>query len=204
MLYPRNGQRDGFNPRSPRGGATQTMSNGIKLSGFQSTLPAWGSDQRGRSRARTTGRFQSTLPAWGSDRTHSSLPRYSTSFQSTLPAWGSDQPDCAAMHSDVVSIHAPRVGERHARFFCWPHLQSCFNPRSPRGGATHRWARCGGGITRFNPPPPPGGATTRHPGPQAGRGVSIHAPRVGERPTWGYGDPAQAAFQSTLPAWGSD
>ncbi len=33
-------------------------------------------------------------------------------FQSTLPAWGSDFPAVEDINALVVSIHAPRVGER--------------------------------------------------------------------------------------------
>ena len=36
----------GFNPRSPRGGATAARDLSGNLLTFQSTLPAWGSDAR--------------------------------------------------------------------------------------------------------------------------------------------------------------
>ena len=42
--------------------------------------------------------------------------------------------------------------------------------------------------------------------PPAGKriGVSIHAPRVGERPCPACLEAERTTFQSTLPAWGSD
>ena len=59
---------DGFNPRSPRGGATRRRRHTRRERGFQSTLPAWGSDTFRFSILCGLGGFQSTLPAWGSDR----------------------------------------------------------------------------------------------------------------------------------------
>src|SRR5690606_21996119 len=56
-----------------------------------------------------------------------------------------------------VSIHAPREGERHEALIA-AILRQCFNPRSPRGGAT----------------------STQETGAPHGD-VSIHAPREGER-----------------------
>ena len=40
--------------------------------------------------------------------------------------------------------------------------------------------------------------------PRANQEVSIHAPRVGERPSRNWSRWRSAWFQSTLPAWGSD
>ena len=58
-------------------------------------------------------------------------------FQSTLPTRGSDN-SCSTMHKITnISIHAPHEGERRARTTQQrPHTRY-FNPRSPRGGATH-------------------------------------------------------------------
>ncbi len=103
--------------------------------------------------------FRSTLPARGSDTDATYLATALLVFQSTLPARGSDQNLC---------IYAPFV--------------KCFNPRSPRGGATIRE------VTRvvtewvFQSMLPARGSDRPRrscllPRPR----VSIHAPREGER-----------------------
>ena len=123
-----------FNPRSPRGGATRAyLLRSIFSAGFNPRSPRGGATSR-LSAGTMTSRFQSTLPARGSD---SLSHRRSTLvlFQSTLPARGSDALPCAPHSYCSVSIHAPREGER-----LFPRLtpvsRTCFNPRSPRGGAT--------------------------------------------------------------------
>ena len=146
---------------------------------FQSTLPAWGSDRASKMPGSVTQQFQSTLPAWGSDRGPGSgararpgfnprSPRGGATiarsagalkwrFQSTLPAWGSDLSVARRRRYARVSIHAPRVGERPGNAASG-NRQAGFNPRSPRGGATS--------VDRI--------AAQIYT-------VSIHAPRVGER-----------------------
>ena len=79
-------------------------------------------------------------------------------FQSTLPTRGSD---------------ASSLGTRN--------YHRCFNPRSPRGGAT-RWRGINLDLRR----------------------VSIHAPHEGERPGAYPAVRAVYKFQSTLPTRGSD
>ena len=153
----------GFNPRSPRGGATRHQHKlYISYRMFQSTLPTRGSDhmaaasrQRGKScfnprspRGGATKQdsvimgeakvsihaphegerlgaggglhcrplFQSTLPTRGSDHSHAPLRSPSAMFQSTLPTRG----------SDLCTV------------FFLMRRKVCFNPRSPRGGATRR------------------------------------------------------------------
>src|SRR5690625_6716387 len=58
---------------------------------------------------------------------------------------------------------------------------SCFNPRAPRGGATFWWRSVTVQVL-----------------------VSIHAPRVGARPTPNKVARMDTLFQSTRPAWGRD
>ena len=102
-----------FNPRSPRGGATRLRA---ELSSFDLVsihAPRVGERRRSLSYRRWRRTFQSTLPAWGSDRMGAPERRCVMLFQSTLPAWGSD-------FAQVISSRA----------------NTCFNPRSPRGGAT--------------------------------------------------------------------
>ena len=104
--------------------------------------------------------FQSTLPARGSDHLVLGVPFGGPKFQSTLPARGSDIFDNKyIIHTHYVSIHAPREGERRSGSSFIVTLVKCFNPRSPRGGATL--------PTPFLFP--------------LNFAVSIHAPREGER-----------------------
>ena len=172
----------GFNPRSPRGGATSTKSSIFLMASvsihaphegerpsffslkpllleFQSTLPTRGSDRTGATSAAGISLFQSTLPTRGSDDYRGGLDRPLIMFQSTLPTRGSD-------------INDPVSG----------HCNGCFNPRSPRGGATLQQDQ----------------------GRQKQQAVSIHAPHEGER----QGHPSRfgrkTRFQSTLPTRGSD
>ena len=104
----------GFNPRSPRGGATPFLCTvRIAAARFQSTLPTRGSDKTRRDDSGRGAKFQSTLPTRGSDVIAVSLRPANSGFQSTLPTRGSD-------HTDLLRMRR----------------RTCFNPRSPRGGAT--------------------------------------------------------------------
>ncbi len=89
------------------------------------------------------------------------------------------------------------VGTKHRR-------HPGFNPRSPRGGATHAPGRLTPRVKVSIHAPRVG---ERHlSGGRLGAPVwvSIHAPRVGERQPNRYTDADTSKFQSTLPAWGSD
>ena len=150
------------------------------------------------------GTFQSTLPTRGSDA-EADAGRYihAGRFQSTLPTRGSDQ-----------------------RRIDYAHGAVCFNPRSPRGGATggrpkkatesevsihapHEGERQTLTIEQqaqasFNPRSPRGGATAAAVGRELDVFVSIHAPHEGERPGEIIEKQQDNAFQSTLPTRGSD
>ena len=78
-----------------------------------------------------------------------------TRFQSTRPVWGATPCIYNACNTDVVSIHAPRVG-RDATSSSALMACICFNPRAPCG------ARLFLGIQK-----------------STAAVVSIHAPRVG-------------------------
>ena len=56
-----------FNPRSPRGGATEEGRAALASYAFQSTLPTRGSDASAPCEADKDIPFQSTLPTRGSD-----------------------------------------------------------------------------------------------------------------------------------------
>src|SRR5690606_3368432 len=102
-------------------------------------------------------------------------------FQSTLPARGSDLVGGGGQAASVgfQSTHPARGSDFQRRRAS--RLAECFNPRSPRGGAT----------------------CTETQTAQAD-GVSIHAPREGERHVLRLVPARSGAFQSTLPARGSD
>ena len=116
-----------FNPRSPRGGATSPL-----VCKFIAGWP-----------------FQSTLPTRGSDNLRSRCRRFVGLFQSTLPTRGSDRHMRLLTVTNGISIHAPHEGERRSRRIFCPHPQTDFNPRSPRGGATHSSASFSHACTVF-------------------------------------------------------
>ena len=109
----------GFNPRSPRGGATPFLCTvRIAAARFQSTLPTRGSDKTRRDDSGRGAKFQSTLPTRGSDPSLSFIKgRFMQWFQSTLPTRGSDwQSARPCKSSQRVSIHAPHEGERQQAY----------------------------------------------------------------------------------------
>ena len=126
----------GFNPRSPRGGATCSRC-------------CW----RGSTR-----RFNPRSPRGGATK-QTRQPNGSRQFQSTLPTRGSDCKGFGRVSERVsVSIHAPHEGERQG----WPLSSTSarrFNPRSPRGGATLAAPALDAEKQGFNPRSPRGGAT---------------------------------------------
>ena len=129
------GEDTDFNPRSPRGGATQAPRHKGRGQLFQSTLPTRGSDDRLlgapvymsisihaphegerlilRPPRADYMQFQSTLPTRGSDKGPKPRRELKIIFQSTLPTRGSDSkyPRAAAFFT-AISIHAPHEGER--------------------------------------------------------------------------------------------
>ncbi len=113
-----------------------------------------------------------------------------TCITATPPPWG------------LVSIHAPREGERRKGYHAlW--ILVCFNPRSPRGGAT-TGCRSGRGWSTFQSTLPARGSDPPRGTRQQQMRVSIHAPREGERRSATSSVSSRRWFQSTLPARGSD
>ena len=171
---------------------------------FQSTLPTRGSDNALTTSTRRMARFNPRSPRGGATSPNRQRCTPRESFQSTLPTRGSDQYIYATADGITVSIHAPHEGER--RFACgWrqnrKEFQStlptrgsdgylyqlrkalgCFNPRSPRGGATRHTVLLSCSLYL----------------------VSIHAPHEGERRRRHRGGGGKEMFQSTLPTRGSD
>ena len=181
--YRRNGGggQTGFNPRSPRGGATiytvpETADIYVSIH-----APHEGERPLGDISALDVYMFQSTLPTRGSDFVRALDSQRGVGFQSTLPTRGSDANKIAVeLFPYKVSIHAPHEGERRG-LATLLRILKCFNPRSPRGGATVNDIRNG---KIYN--------------------VSIHAPHEGERLQFDVTAPLYWWFQSTLPTRGSD
>ena len=106
-----------------------------------------------------TDAFQSTLPTRGSDIDPESILSQIRCFNPRSPRGGAtwdlatdDNAENVSIHAphegerrsacrrrllaDGVSIHAPHEGERRIRCPTPVRRSACFNPRSPRGGAT--------------------------------------------------------------------
>ena len=156
------GSTGGFNPRSPRGGATFWARAASLRRSFQSTLPTRGSDGRCSLYPPTRGGFQSTLPTRGSDAKPCAGRRCASAFQSTLPTRGSDvsMSRCPILSASFQST-LPTRGSDGGRGG-WQRTRCiCFNPRSPRGGATIDHCIMAAAYLGFNPRSPRGGATRR-------------------------------------------
>ena len=129
-----------FNPRSPRGGATMSRCPILSASKFQSTLPTRGSDDAGAGReAYITVSIHAPHEGERLARTTATILPGSVSIHA--PHEG-ERPEFSHTvdRLDEVSIHAPHEGERLMRWAYPPNPWACFNPRSPRGGATiARW-----------------------------------------------------------------
>ena len=147
-----------FNPRSPRGGATicaRLRHNAA--GGFNPRSPRGGATKRRRGYVRHESCFNPRSPRGGAtDLVVRAISDYKA-FQSTLPTRGSDISVKERRIKKEVSIHAPHEGERRSGSTQKPR-GACFNPRSPRGGATIH-----AHVSHF------------------ALGVSIHAPHEGER-----------------------
>ena len=135
------------------------MGNLSDLTTFQSTLPTRGSDAQDGNENIKPMKFQSTLPTRGSDRPPKSRPCARCIFQSTLPTRG----------SDGRVLRRRRARGRH------------FNPRSPRGGATHKYNVAADSQAFQSTLPTRGSDCTHDVLPEAIEFFSIHAPHEGER-----------------------
>ena len=124
-------------------------------------------------------------------------------FNPRSPRGGATPLAYKGKQSICVSIHAPRVGER-PRISLDKAIHSRFNPRSPRGGATSTRTRSARSRSVSIHAPRVGERQYSARQEALYLAVSIHAPRVGERPQHYTTRVSIPAFQSTLPAWGSD
>ena len=173
----------GFNPRSPRGGATK---HGVTIQdvarSFNPRSPRGGATHLFlSSRADSCNGFNPRSPRGGATGKAPDLAKAAKEFQSTLPTRGSD-----------------------SKHIFYQALQTSFNPRSPRGGAT-KFINIEGFLSPcFNPRSPRGGATPNFFEPLNELFVSIHAPHEGERLFRISLIHNVCKFQSTLPTRGSD
>ena len=80
--------------------------------------------------------FQSTLPAWGSDRVKIVPIDQHRSFNPRSPRGGATRRSNLVRAGNTVSIHAPRVGERLREFTAaqWP---AEFQSTLPAWGSDH-------------------------------------------------------------------
>ena len=105
-----------FNPRSPRGGATQNGARGsIRRQRFQSTLPTRGSDRLYDIAPEIDAVISIHAPHEGERLVVHIKRGFADVFQSTLPTRGSDDEQGGLTMYILISIHAPHEGER---LFC--------------------------------------------------------------------------------------
>ena len=174
-----NGQRPAaanFNPRSPCGATTPPFSHS-SYAVFQSTSPC--GERLGRRVRREPRANFNPRPPCGERLLNFHIVLLQNLFQSTLPVWGATEVLTQYTGTDVISIHAPRVGSD----FCYAkrlNLTRDFNPRSP----------CGERLGQ------PLWISDR-------LAISIHAPRVGSDEGQGIQTGRGKIFQSTLPVWGA-
>ena len=105
-----------------------------------------------------TGQFQSTLPTRGSDPSGALAVPLVRSFNPRSPRGGATYARSIELTRSSVSIHAPHEGERQA--FCKPSpALSGFQSTLPTRGSDSTMTRIKGGAGCFNPRSPRGGAT---------------------------------------------
>ena len=77
--------------------------------------------------------FQSTLPVWGATTVTVTSTFDATKFQSTLPVWGATETSSTGKATNMISIHAPRVGSDQHRMS--RYYQSAISIHAPRVGS---------------------------------------------------------------------
>ena len=148
-----------FNPRSPRGGSDATICRAISASlDFNPRSPRGGATRVAIIRCFL--RFISIHAPHEGERP---FPLYRAAAIRTIsihaPHEGERPTRPETADGNIcISIHAPHEGERPGRRRRKSCSPSYFNPRSPRGGATHRRAFSSIALR-----------------------ISIHAPHEGER-----------------------
>ena len=149
-----------FNPRSPRGGATMLSSGDYTMAGgyFNPRSPRGGATVSEMSLLGIRNDFNPRSPRGGAT-VYANVPHFALSISIHAPHEGERPLGMGEITGGKkISIHAPHEGER----LWWRSSPSSdplnFNPRSPRGGATHIAFNAAHVV-----------------------GISIHAPHEGER-----------------------
>ncbi len=166
-----------FNPRPPCGGRLdRIIAETEGATRISIHAPRVGGDP-GQVRRHNGRRHFNPRPPCGGRQMLKLSDIFLRRFQSTPPVWGATLDTQANGVLIYISIHAPRVGGDTTRshFKGW---QKYFNPRPPCGGRLEERAAFSS-IGPFQSTPPVWGATTGPCSMFRGRGISIHAPRVG-------------------------
>ena len=174
-----NGQRPAaanFNPRSPCGATTPPFSHS-SYAVFQSTSPC--GERLGRRVRREPRANFNPRPPCGERLLNFHIVLLQNLFQSTLPVWGATEVLTQYTGTDVISIHAPRVGSDYP-LQIFEEVFVFISIHAPRVGSDYP------SCFRY---------TTFY--------ISIHAPRVGSDPWLFSGVVSNSVFQSTLPVWGA-
>ena len=191
---------------------------------FQSTLPAWGATM-GVWILNSAFGFQSTLPAWGATIFRIGAVTTCIHFNPRSPHGERHSLLACQRMNTGISIHAPRMGSdnKHSHSNCFTCIfqstlpawgatllidttlfrKDNFNPRSPHGERPHRPLLSQRVHPIFQSTLPAWGATLMGRAMQMGKGISIHAPRMGSDLARLTLHKKPQIFQSTLPAWGA-
>ena len=169
-----------FNPRTPRGGATELYQETNRDTIFQSTHPTRGCDRRMHGESQTHGNFNPRTPRGGATE-EEGLELLEVLFQSTHPTRGCDMlPSSSLLSRLFQSTHPTRGCDCSQIAF----NASCFKFQSthPTRGCDQpgRWTWTT--YKHFNPRTPRGGATWILGRPGLQISISIHAPHEGVRP----------------------
>ena len=187
-----------FNPRSPYGERHAGNGQRPAAANFNPRSPC--GERLGRRVRREPRANFNPRPPCGERLLNFHIVLLQNLFQSTLPVWGATEVLTQYTGTDVISIHAPRVGSD----FCYAkrlNLTRDFNPRSPcgerlpatnfRGGIRFYFnprSPCGERLPfvfpihnflYFNPRSPCGERPLAIQWCGVKLGISIHAPRVG-------------------------
>ena len=123
-----------FNPRAPCGARRYGAREDGDSDGISIHAPRVGRDFILETWTQTAGEFQSTRPVWGATRSRPTASATSMNFNPRAPC-GARRVYVSGRRSDVISIHAPRVGRdfhpRNEGFAC-----AAFQSTRPVWGAT--------------------------------------------------------------------
>ncbi len=149
-----------FNPRSPRGGATNCSALYFSFCAISILAPHEGERRSTTRKCRCSKAFQSSLPTRGSDALIAFIGRPTTYY---------------------FNPRSPRGGATVALCTAHAHRHN-FNPRSPRGGATCVFPAPLCPPTKFQSSLPTRGSDNPCSCNLHGTKISILAPHEGERP----------------------